>query len=218
MKRKLCLVCLLAFIWTFVGMNGLSEEGENAIDHEKEILVEHTLEQASMLSDVIQTSDLMERSTQRLDSDVVEMVKKTDFSMPDYAIIVVPTAEFESRSIMANLGFHENLLNYVCFSVIYDANLLYTNGLFADWSNTMSIYDTMNENEHEIAYVVLVYGKDSPQVATAFCNTEEGDTITKTSIVYNTNLHSDAIYATLPDVAEATWKDVEILLYEFQAK
>ena len=208
--KKILMIGLCTFIM-ILNMLSTAEEviGIESLTLEQNSLVEYAREQADILTDALTNNGLLTRTEYQLEDEVVSLLISTDYSTPVAVFLILPNDCFDADEIFKKNGSQQEMENFICFSVAHDANiLLCTDKSFHNWSRRMSMYGIMEDCPYEIAYIELVYDSNAPQIVTAFCRDESNRAITQTSFVYNPNFFPEAIYATLPVVAQSSWEQM----------
>lgn len=121
-------------------------------------------------------------------------------------------------SITEEYALPLSTISTICFDTIYNVNSIYTDRQFAEWANLASIYDVAigNIDMPPVIYTVLMYSEDAPQVVAAYYQHEHGIQMTKTPLVYNPLVVSEALYAAFPYIAMSIWHDMDSMIIDLR--
>lgn len=211
---------MAAVIVLFCLLNSIAFADVGALDHDETIsdLREFSTLKANELTMAISKIDFADRYMNDLEPPVPDLLVETNYSSPDYMIVLQSTEEFSIDSVLEGLSLPDSMGTTLCFDTIYEANSVFTDKTFAVWANRLSIYDVTNvaDSSSFLMYTVLIYSEDSPQIVTAFYRLDDSTYMTKTSFVYNPYIWPDSIYTTFPYIALDIWKDLDTVTIDLR--
>lgn len=178
------------------------------------LLMEYAENKSTLLLDVIHMDNTIKT---HMPNDFVNLIRDEEYSSLRYAIIVLTDSDMIIDNTMKKLCVPLDYKSTICFDILFDINAYGSDDEFAVWSDRSSIIGTVEPDNSfpDIAYTILIYNENAPQIATAFSKTKEYAIVTKTCFIFNKNIY-EPLYLAGPYMLESLWgENIHTFIYDY---
>ena len=179
------LISLMAIIIIFLQMNGFCVEKD--LSAVEQGLLQFALEKQDQYAEVtsLDEADDWWYDYAEMSSNLRDFFKDLKDIRPKYAIILTTNENFCRAERLKQYNIPESMFHSLNFNRMFNITKSYEGIRLAETSWETSLYDvTTIMDIPEMAYVILLYGEDTPQIVTAFSKTEGDEALTYTTFVH----------------------------------
>ena len=200
------LIALMAIIMLLFQTNGWCEE--KALSPAEQELLQVALEKKDQYAEImsLDEADNWWYDYAEASDNLRNFFKNMKDMPPEYAIILTANENFCAAERLKQYHIPESMFHTVNFNRMVNITKSYEGIRLAEASMETSLYDVTTITDiPEIAYVILLYGENAPQIVTAFSKTVEDEAITYTTFVHAEAAKREAYIGYFAEVISMFW-------------